>query len=204
MFKATWRNFFAHKGRMALSLLVVVLSVGFVTGTLLFTDTIDRTFDTMFATTSADVTVSPPSSQNQEQGAADPTVPAALVTQLSKVPGAAAVRGDISTQQLVVVDAQGNQLTASGGSPTLGMNWDPNSKSTDLFSGHAPTGPGQVVIDTDTATSQHLVIGDQLKLISGPGTFHVTIVGLAQFKTLNPGAAFGYFDTPGRTDRTAG
>jgi len=196
MFKATWRNFFAHKGRMALSLLVVVLSVGFVSGTLLFTDTIDRTFNTMFATTSADVTVSTPSSQNQSQGAADPTVPAGLVTQLSKVPGTAAARGDVSTQQLVVVDAQGNQLTSSGGAPTLGMNWDPNSKSTALSAGHTPTGPGQVVIDTDTAASQHLVIGNQLKVVSGPGTFHVTIVGLAKFKTLNPGAAFVYFDTP--------
>jgi len=198
MFKATRRNFFAHKGRMALSLLVVVLSVGFVTGTLLFTDTIDRTFNTMFADTAADVTVSPPSSQtqNQGEGAADPTVPASLVTRLSTVPGAASVRGDISTQQLVVVDAQGRQLTAADSAPTLGMNWDPNSKSTDLSAGHAPQGPGEVVIDTDTAASQHLAIGGRLKVISGPGTFNVEIVGLAQFKTLNPGAAFVYFDTP--------
>jgi putative ABC transport system permease protein len=198
MFKATWRNFFAHKGRMALSLLVVVLSVGFVTGTLLFTDTIDRTFNTMFADTSADVTVAPPSSQTQNEdfGATDPTVPASLVTRLSAVPGVAAARGDVSTQQLVVVDAAGKQLTSSGGAPTLGMNWDPDSKSTALSSGHAPQGPGQVVIDTDTAASQHLVIGDQVKVVSGPGTFHATIVGLVQFKTLNPGAAFVYFDTP--------
>lgn len=198
MFKATWRTFFAHKGRMVLSLLVVVLSVGFVTGTLLFTDTIDRTFNTLFADTSADVTVAPPTSQSQSEdfGAPDPTVPASLVTRLAAVPGVAAARGDIFTQQLVVVDAAGHQLASSGGSPTMGLNWDPDGTATALSSGHAPQGPGQVVIDTDTAASQHLAIGDRLTVISSPGTFHAVIVGLVQFKMLNPGASFVYFDTP--------
>ncbi len=196
MFKATWRNFFAHKGRLALTLLVVVLSVGFVTGTLLFTDTIDRTFDQMFAVTSADVTVSQPAAQNQEAGATDPTVPASLVDRLSSVPGAASVRGDVSTEQLVVTDAQGHQLTSAGGSSTIGANWDPQSKSATLASGHAPEGQGELVLDADTASQQHLTIGDELKVVAGPGTFNFKIVGLAQFKTLNPGAAFVYFDTP--------
>jgi putative ABC transport system permease protein len=195
MFKATWRNFIAHKGRLALSLLVVVLSVGFVTGTLLFTDTIDRTFDQMFATTSADVTVSQPTPQNQDSGSADPTVPASLVARLAAVPGAGSVRGDVSTEQLVVTDAQGHQLTSSGGAPTMGMNWDPESKSVELAAGHPPQGPDQVVLDTDTAAQQHLVIGDRLTVVAGPGNFTAQIVGLAQFKTLNPGAALVYLDT---------
>lgn len=196
MFKATWRNFFAHKGRLALTLLVVVLSVGFVAGTLLFTDTIDRTFDQLFADTAADVTVSQPAPANQEADAADQTVPASLVDRISTVAGAASVRGDISTQQLVVTDAAGHKLTAAGGSPTIGSNWDPTSKVTALVSGHPPQGSGEVALDTDTAAQQHLVIGDQLKVVAGPGTFTAKIVGLVQFKTLNPGAAFLYFDTP--------
>ncbi|MBR7837172.1 ABC transporter permease [Actinospica durhamensis] len=196
MFKATWRNFFAHKGRLALTLLVVVLSVGFVTGTLLFTDTINRTFDQMFASTSADVTVSQTAAQNQEVSASDPTVPASLVSRLATVPGAASVRGEVSTEQLVVTDAQGHQLSSSGGSPTVGTNWDPNGTSTSLSSGHAPQGQGEAVLDADTASHQRLVIGDELKVVAGPGTFTVKIVGLSQFKTLNPGSAFVYFDTP--------
>lgn len=196
MFKATWRNFFAHKGRLALTLLVVVLSVGFVTGTLLFTDTINRTFDQLFAKTAADVTVTTPAPAQHEESAADPTVPASLVTQLAKVPGAASVRGDVSTQQLVVTDAAGHQLASSGGSPTFGSNWDPKSTFTTLSSGHAPQGPGEVALDTYTASQQHLVVGDKLEVTTGSGTYPVTIVGLAEFKTINPGAAFVYFDTP--------
>ena len=62
--KTSLRNFFAHKGRMALSAVAVLLSVAFVCGTLVFTDTMNTTFDKLFAATSSDVTVSP-------KGAAD-------------------------------------------------------------------------------------------------------------------------------------
>ena len=57
--KTSMRNFFAHKGRMALSAVAVLLSVAFVCGTLVFTDTMNTTFDKLFAATSSDVTVSP-------------------------------------------------------------------------------------------------------------------------------------------------
>jgi len=196
MFKATWRNFFAHKGRLSLTLLVVVLSVGFVSGTLLFTDTINRTFDQLFATTAADVTVSQPAPSNQEEGAADTTVPAGLVDRLSAVPGVAGARGDVSTQQLVVTDAHGHALTSSSGAPTFGENWDPSSKATALSAGRVPSGRNEIAIDTDTAAQQHLAVGDQLKVVTKTGTYPVRIVGLVAFKTVNPGAALVYFDTP--------
>ena len=56
--KTSMRNFFAHKGRMALSAIAVLLSVAFVCGTLVFTDTMNTTFDKLFAATASDVTVS--------------------------------------------------------------------------------------------------------------------------------------------------
>lgn len=59
VWKTSMRNFLAHKGRMALSAVAVLLSVAFVCGTLVFTDTMNTTFDKLFAASSADVTVSP-------------------------------------------------------------------------------------------------------------------------------------------------
>ena len=47
--KTSLRNFLAHKGRMALSAVAVLLSVAFVCGTLVFTDTMNATFDKLFA-----------------------------------------------------------------------------------------------------------------------------------------------------------
>jgi putative ABC transport system permease protein len=57
--KATLRSFLAHKGRLLLSALAVILSVAFVAGSLIFSDTVSRTFDRLFASTAADVTVTP-------------------------------------------------------------------------------------------------------------------------------------------------
>jgi putative ABC transport system permease protein len=59
MWRATVRNLLAHKLRLALSGLAIVLGVAFVSGTMIFTDTLGRTFDDLFASTSADVNVEP-------------------------------------------------------------------------------------------------------------------------------------------------
>jgi putative ABC transport system permease protein len=67
--KTSLRNFFAHKGRMALSAVAVLLSVAFVCGTLVFTDTMNATFDKLFAVTSSDVTVSAKGGSVEDDGA---------------------------------------------------------------------------------------------------------------------------------------
>ncbi|HET6964213.1 MAG TPA: hypothetical protein VFH58_05530, partial [Acidimicrobiales bacterium] len=53
MLKATLKNVFAHKLRLALTALAVVLGVAFMSGTYVLTDTIKHTFDTLFQQTSA-------------------------------------------------------------------------------------------------------------------------------------------------------
>ena len=58
MLKATWRSLMAHKARMLMSGLAVVLGVAFVVGTFIFTDTLKGTFDELFSGEVADVIVS--------------------------------------------------------------------------------------------------------------------------------------------------
>ena len=48
MRKATIRSLLAHKLRLALTGLAIVLGVGFVAGTLILSDTLNATFDTLF------------------------------------------------------------------------------------------------------------------------------------------------------------
>ena len=55
MWHATLRNIVAHKLRLALSALAIVLGVAFVSGTMIFTDTLSRTFSALFASTATDV-----------------------------------------------------------------------------------------------------------------------------------------------------
>ncbi|MFC5905975.1 ABC transporter permease [Streptacidiphilus monticola] len=209
MLKATLRSFLAHKGRLFLSLLAVVLSVAFVAGTLLFTDTIGTTFDRLFRSTSADVTVTPhddlESSQGQNFSGVVPTVPAALVGRVAAVPGVRQSLGRVSVPGVTLTDAANHDIGAVGGAPTIGLNWQlrPNSP-VDLSSGTAPHGTDEAVVDADTVHKHHLTLGQQLAVITATGRFPVRLVGIATFNTTNPGATLVFLDTATAQTRLLG
>src|SRR6266568_4066516 len=198
MVRASWRNFIAHKGRLSLSLIAVLLSVAFVSGTLMFTDTITKTFDRLFASTASDVQVVPTPDKDRAPGGALQTISASTLTGVASVPGVQAAYGSVSTERLAVVGADDKAISNQTGGPTIGLNWyvTPHP-SVDLTSGHAPNGAGDVVVDADTAKKKHLKIGDQLKVVTGTdaGTFVTTVSGIATFRTTNPGATLFFFDT---------
>ncbi|MEU1402943.1 ABC transporter permease [Streptomyces sp. NPDC005728] len=196
MLKATLRSFLAHKGRLALSALAVVLSVAFVAGSLIFSDTVTRTFDRLFASTSADVTVGPKQDlKSPVPSGAVQTVPAALKERVAKVDGVAAAHADVSVQNVVVVDSGNRSVGPTTGAPTIATSWYVTPRSpVKLTSGHAPGGAGEALLDADTAGKKHVRIGDTLTVQAQPGTFRVRVVGIATFTTTNPGAALVFLD----------
>ncbi|MFE9412428.1 ABC transporter permease [Streptomyces sp. NPDC006704] len=198
--KTSMRNFLAHKGRMALSAVAVLLSVAFVCGTLVFTDTMNTTFDKLFAATGSDVTVSPKSADDDQNGGArtgkPDTLPASLVERIAKAPGVGKAEGGVSSASVTVVNGKNENMGASTGAPTIAGNWTDNDlKAMEISSGRAPRGPTEMMIDADTADKHHLKIGDELRTIAVTGDFTAKITGIATFKVTNPGAAIVYFDT---------
>ncbi|MEU4038208.1 ABC transporter permease [Streptomyces collinus] len=196
MLKATLRSFLAHKGRLALSALAVVLSVAFVAGSLIFSDTVARTFDRLFASTSADVTVEPKEDlKSRVPSGAVRTVPAALRDRVAKVDGVAAAHADVSVPYVVVVDRHDRSVGPTSGAPTIATSWYVTRRSpVKLTSGHAPHGAGEALLDADTAGKKHVRIGDTLRVQAQPGTFRVRVVGIATFTTTNPGSALVFLD----------
>ncbi|AGS68133.1 ABC transporter permease [Streptomyces collinus] len=196
MLKATLRSFLAHKGRLALSALAVVLSVAFVAGSLIFSDTVARTFDRLFASTSADVTIVPKEDlKSRAPSGAVRTVPAALRDRVAKVDGVAAAHADVSVPYVVVVDRHDRSVGPTSGAPTIATSWYVTRRSpVKLTSGHAPRGAGEALLDADTAARRHVRIGDTLRVQARPGTFPVRVVGIATFTTTNPGSALVFLD----------
>ncbi|KPI26333.1 protein of unknown function DUF214 [Actinobacteria bacterium OV450] len=197
--KTSRRNFVAHKGRMALSAIAVMLSVAFVCGTLVFTDTMNTTFDKLFAVTSSDVTVSPKAA---EEGGDAPsrgkpeTLDASVVEKVKTAEGVRSAEGGVVSMAVTVVNAKNENMGSSTGAPTIAGNWsDSELKSMKIASGNAPRGPTEVMVDADTAEKHHLAIGDELRTIALPGDIRARISGIAAFKVTNPGAAVVYFDT---------
>ncbi|MFE0086608.1 ABC transporter permease [Streptomyces sp. NPDC058991] len=197
--KTSLRNFLAHKGRMALSAVAVLLSVAFVSGTLVFTDTMNTTFDKLFAVTAADVTVSPRSAEADDenpQSGRPETLPASLLPVVEKAEGVKSAEGAVVSMSVTVVDARNKNMGSSNGAPTIAGNWTRGElRSMEISSGHPPRGPTDVMVDADTAGKHGLEIGDELRTIAVTGDFTATISGIASFKVTNPGAAVVYFDT---------
>ncbi|MFC5218107.1 ABC transporter permease [Streptomyces coerulescens] len=198
MLKATLRSFLAHKGRLLLSALAVILSVAFVAGSLIFSDTVSRTFDRLFASTAADVTVTPKETFDETIPSGQTlTLPASLADRLAKVDGVSAARADVDVEGITVVDEDRESVGPTTGAPTIGTAWNPTERSpVELTSGHAPKGDRQVMIDADTADDKDVGIGDRLTVVGQEGSFPVEVVGIVTFTTTNPGAALVFFDTP--------
>lgn len=196
--KTSMRNFFAHKGRMALSAVAVLLSVAFVCGTLVFTDTMNTTFDKLFAATSSDVTVSPKAAKTDDtpQSGRPESLPASVLTRAAKAEGVKDAEGAVSSMNVTVVNSADKNMGSSNGAPTIAGNWTRNDlRSMEITTGRAPRGPTETMVDADTAKKHHLRLGDELRTIAVTGDFKARIVGIATFKVTNPGAAVVYFDT---------
>ncbi|MEW2549880.1 FtsX-like permease family protein [Streptomyces sp. NPDC047002] len=199
LFRTALRNFLAHKGRMALSAVAVLLSVAFVSGTLVFTDTMNTTFDKIFAVTASDVTVS---AKGAADGADNPatgkpvSLPAATLAQVGRARGVRSVEGGVSSQSVTLVDARDKNVGATSGAPTIAGNWtSTDTRSMDITSGRRPARAGELMIDADTAKKHHLRLGDTLRAITANGDFAGRVTGIATFRVTNPGASVVYLDT---------
>ncbi|MFA7761046.1 ABC transporter permease [Streptomyces sp. NPDC048723] len=197
--KTSRRNFVAHKGRMALSAVAVMLSVAFVCGTLVFTDTMNTTFDKLFAVTNSDVTVTPKEAEEGEetpQRGRPEILAGSAVEQVRKAEGVKSAEGGVVSMSVTVVNTKNENLGSTTGAPTIAGSWNDNElKSMKITSGNAPRGPTEMMVDADTAEKHHLKLGDELRTITITGDIRARITGIATFTVTNPGAAIVYFDT---------
>src|SRR3984893_15372949 len=160
--RVTIKGLLAHKLRFALTALAVMLGVAFMSGTMVLTDTISRTFDNLFADVNRGTDAYVPSALSLSSGCGGPVrrqrarVPASLVPQIEAVPGAAAAQGNLQFYAQLV-DKKGKTVgNPQRGAPTFGFTWG-TVKALNPYrlepGGHAPVRTDQVVIDAGSAKS---------------------------------------------------
>ncbi len=200
MLRATLRNLMAHKLRLLLSAVAVVLGVSFVSGSLVFTDTIKRTFDDLFASVSADVTVSPKTAFDAgfSGTTTTATLPAATVDSVLAVDGVRAAVGDVSVEGVQVIGKDG-KVVGTGGAPGIGVNWTDEKDLTALTitSGSPPVSSDQIAVDEDTAAKSGYSLGDQVRVLTPTEPRTTTLVGIFRFGSSGglAGATLVAFDT---------
>ncbi|MEW2414135.1 FtsX-like permease family protein [Streptomyces sp. NPDC046866] len=193
---------------MVLSAIAVMLSVAFVCGTLVFTDTMNTTFDKLFAVTGSNVTISPKQAEddavNPDRGRPE-VLQASVVEQVKKAQGVKSAEGGVVSLAVTVVNAKNENMGSSTGAPTIAGNWNDNElKSMKITSGAAPHGPAEIMVDADTAAKHHLKPGDELRTIAATGDLRAKISGIAAFTVTNPGATVVYFDTATAQEKLLG
>src|SRR3954447_25888219 len=120
MWKVTWRNLAARKLRLALSAFAIVLGVAFVAGSFIFTDALSGAFNGIVKGTTADVEVHPKGADDFSAAEDTRVLSAADVDKLKELPEASAVAGNVSVQNLWVLDTD-DKLVGGNGPPGLGF-----------------------------------------------------------------------------------
>jgi putative ABC transport system permease protein len=203
MWKVTITGLLAHKLRLALTALAIILGVTFIAGTFVLTDTLHNTFNTLFGNIYQNVDfqvrgVSQFTSSGPGGGAVRNPIPESVLSTVRAVPGVQIAEGNVTGYAQYV--AKDGKAISTGGAPTLGISFDPNQKlsALRLANGHGPTTSDQVVMDEGTAQKYGFSVGDRVRILlkNGPQTF--TITGLARFGTANnlAGATLAAFNLP--------
>lgn len=204
MLVASLKSLLGRKVRLVMSTFAIVLGVAFVVGSLVFSDTLDRSFTALFDATVGDVVVRPAGGGGTDGVPGTVTVPAGLVDELAALPGAARADGNVAAIGVYVVGADG-KVVGGVGPPALGENFSDapaagGLEGLSIVEGRAPAAEGEVVLDTRTAEQAGYAVGDSVPLLTATATprLEVELVGLSGFPgggSLN-GATLASFATP--------
>ncbi|MFH8556295.1 ABC transporter permease [Streptomyces celluloflavus] len=173
MFRTALRNVLAHKARLLMTVLAVMLGVAFVSGTLVFTSTLSDALknSAQKGYDHVDVVIQPhKSDKTSGNPGAAALLDQRLLDQAARVPGAASATGTVSGFT-AIADKDGKLI--GGGFSTRGGNYFPGQDGKDarypLRDGVAPHGTGQLALDAHTADRAGYKVGDTVRIsVDGP------------------------------------
>jgi putative ABC transport system permease protein len=173
MIRVSIKGILGRKLRLVLTSLAIVMGVAMVSGTFVLTDTIDSGLRSIFAVAyaNADAVVTGKAAFG---GAAAPPFPEATLTRIEQLPGVAAAAGSVGgTAQFIGANGK---VVAHGSAPGLGLSVNPEGTQRfsplKLVSGNWPTTPAELAMDANTASLEHLQVGDTVGVIVNGGSEH--------------------------------
>ncbi|MEU1466979.1 FtsX-like permease family protein [Streptomyces sp. NPDC005761] len=198
MFRTALRNVLSHKARLLMTVLAVMLGVAFVSGTLVFTDTLGNAFRNQSAKSYDDIAVAVTTyaDQRDEKTAA---IDAATLKKIAALDGVDTATGRVDGFA-GVADPDG-KLIGNGWSNT-GSNFAPGKDGQDaqytFTDGSGPTAAGSVALDKDTAEKGEYEVGDQVRVATNGPVKEYTLSGVftTEDGAVNAGGSLVLFDTP--------
>jgi putative ABC transport system permease protein len=182
MLTATLKGLLARKLRLLLSGLAVVLGVMAVSGALVLTDNLGRSFDALFQTVNQNLDVQVRGAQQVDAGqrGGQPVttpIPAAVVGKVAAVPGVQSAIGAVIEDGARVVGRDG-KVIGSSGPPRFGVGWRGEVGFVELRQGRGPRAPGEVAISAGLAKQGDFKLGDRLGVLTLQPRKTFTLVGI--------------------------
>lgn len=179
MFRTALRNVLAYKARLLMTALAVVLGVAFLSGSLVFGDSLSQAAAAKATDGYTRIAVSvspdaPPGGEARQAG-----IDARTATALAKVPGVALAAGRVDGFA-AVADRDGGLI--GHGSSHQGGNFAPGADGTDpayrFVRGSGPAEDGAVALDENTARQGGYRTGDTVRIATGKGVATYTLSGV--------------------------
>ncbi|MCE2818461.1 MAG: ABC transporter permease, partial [Ilumatobacteraceae bacterium] len=202
MFRIALKSILGRKARLVLTSLAVILGTAFLSGTSIFSATLDRTFNNLFQDVFANIDGYVRSTEVVEGdfGLIErQRIPAETVQKVLAVPGVADAVPDIQAFARIV-GKDGKPIGTEGaGPPTFGsVAVEFKGALWTIAEGKFPSGPKEVALDESSAEKAGYVVGDTVKVIAQAGSREFTLVGIASYGDVRSpgGATFALFDVP--------
>ena len=200
MFRIALKGILGRKARLVLTSLAVILGTAFLSGTAVFSATLNRTFDNLFSDVFRNVDSYVRSTQVIEAdfGAEErQRIPAELIAMIEAVPGVGDVQGDIQAFARII-GKDGQPLGSEGaGPPTFGsVGEEFKGALWTISEGKFPSNSTEVALDEASAKAGNYVVGDTVKVVAQAGSRNFTLVGIAGYGDVRSpgGATFALFD----------
>ena len=200
MLRIALKGILGRKARLVLTSLAVILGTAFLSGTAVFSATLNRTFDNLFSDVFRNVDSYVRSTQVIEAdfGAEErQRIPAELIATIEAVPGVGDVQGDIQAFARII-GKDGQPLGSDGaGPPTFGsVGEEFKGALWTISEGKFPSNSTEVALDEASAKAGNYVVGDTVKVVAQAGSREFTLVGIAGYGDVRSpgGATFALFD----------
>ncbi|ARF57482.1 ABC transporter permease [Streptomyces gilvosporeus] len=208
MLRTALRNVLAHKARLMMTALAVLLGVAFVAGTLIFSDTVGEAVKNASAKNLKDVAVSvqatnddpatPDAGKAGKDGKRATALDDRLADRIRALPGVASVRSDV-TGQATLAGTDGQPV--GNGWQNRAVNYQPGKDGKDgrypLVAGRGPADGKEMALAESTAKAAGYRIGDTVQFATDGPVLTKKLVGTVATDDpqVTAGGSLALFDT---------
>lgn len=207
MRRVTLRNISANKGRMTLTVLSVLLATAFISGSLMLTNSLEKSLNSLVDTGVEGVDVGLVGSQSSPRG-----VPFAVIDEIRGMaevravnvvgsgPGMTTGTRMAGESGIVVTDPNNLPLQtgSSGAHPIAAYPAEQTVGNVpQLLTGGRPAGPDEVMINSDAAERAGISVGDTIGVLTPTDRLRLAVSGIYEMDSEPPGWV-GVMFTPER------